>query len=90
MRYGPGYSGMNFGIFIIIPAILFTIILIIALIYLLIRILKYGHLNGHCFSTANLGLTDSTSKALEILNIRYANGEITDEEHTIKKEQILK
>ena len=91
MRYG--YPEMHYGGFMIIPAILFTVILVIV-IYLLIRMLKQGRLHGHSFTAANLAgnseVTDSTSKALEILNIRYANGEVTDEEYTTKKEHILK
>ena len=88
---GPGTgTGMHNGGFMMIPAILITIILAIVLIYLIVRIVKGAHLHGHPFKVANLEVTDNTSKALEILNIRYANGEIADEEYTTKKEQLLK
>ena len=90
MRYAHGYPGMNPSGFMMIPAILFTIILIIVLVYLVVRIIKQGHVHGHSFTKASLGVVDNTSKALEILNVRYANGEITDEEYVSKKEQLLK
>ena len=91
MDYGHGrYPGMNPSGFMMIPAILFTIILTIILVYLIVRIIKQGHVQGHFFTKASLGVADSTSKALEILNVRFANGEITDEEYVTKKEHLLK
>ena len=79
MRYAHmGYGGG----FMMIPMILLTIILIVALVYIVTRLCKKGHING--FSE------DTTSKALETLNNRYANGELTDEEYKNKKELLLK
>lgn len=79
MRYAHmGYGGG----FMMIPMILLTIILIIALVYIVTRLCKKGHINGSS--------EDTTSKALETLNNRYANGELTDEEYKNKKELLLK
>jgi len=88
MRYG--YTGMHYSGLMIIPSILCTIFFTILIIYLLVRIIKHGKFHSQYFNGTNFGLTDSTTKALEILNIRYANSEITDEEYNTKKEQLLK
>jgi len=90
MRYGGPGPEMHYGGFMMIPAILFTIILIIVLAYLIVKIFKQGHLHGHSFTQGNSQVADNTSKALEILNMRYANSEITDDEYATKKEQLLK
>jgi len=75
MRYGGyGYGMMGFGWgFIMMIGIL---ILIILAVVALIRFVQRSNLN----SSINSG-----SKALEILNERYARGEISDEEYKTKK-----
>ena len=75
MRYGGyGYGMMGFGWgFIMMIGIL---ILIILAVVALIRFVQRSSPN----SSINSG-----SKALEILNERYARGEISDEEYKTKK-----
>ena len=87
---GYGYPRMHYGGFMMIPSILCTLIFTILIIYFLVRIIKHGKFHGHDFHGTSFGLTDSTTKALEVLNIRYASGEVSDEEYNTKKEQILK
>lgn len=95
MRFGRGYQGMygmHFGGFMIIPCIIITLILIVVLVYLFNKLIKKKDFRGNSTSTVNTPLlptVDTTAKALEILNIRYANGEITEEEYNKKKENIL-
>lgn len=95
MRFGRGYQGMygmHFGGFMIIPCIIITLILIVVLVYLFNKLIRKKDFHGNSTSTVNTPLlptTDTTAKALEILNIRYANGEITEEEYNKKKENIL-
>lgn len=88
MRYG--YSGMHYSGLMIIPSILCTLFFTILIVYLLVKIIRNGKLHGQYFHGTNFGMANSTAKTLEILNIRYVNSEITDEEYNTKKEQILK
>jgi len=91
-----GYPGMHYSNngFMTIPSILcaifFTILFTILIICLIIMIVRHRKIHGHTFSERTFGLNNATTKALEILNIRYANSEITDEEYNAKKEQLLK
>lgn len=85
-----GYPGMHYNGLMMIPTILGTLIFTVIIIYFLVRIIRHGKLHGHYFNERNFGVTDSNTKAIEILNIRYANSEITDEEYNTKKEQMLK
>ncbi|GLC31978.1 SHOCT domain-containing protein [Clostridium omnivorum] len=95
MRFGRGYQGMygmHFGGFMIIPCIIITLILLVVLVYLFNKLIRKKDFHGNSVNAANVPSVptmDTTAKALEILNIRYANGEITDEEYNAKKETIL-
>jgi len=88
--YNNGYEGMHNCGYMMIPTILLSIILLIIIIYMVIKFVKHKNLYSQSLTKNNIELVDNTSKALEILNIKYANGEINDEDYTRKKEQILK
>lgn len=79
MRFG--YSLMGFGLpYLIMAAAAVLIILGIIALIRYIRATGYGHKIE--ISNAN--------PALQILNERYAKGELTDEEYRVKKAEILK
>jgi putative membrane protein len=88
MRYG--YPGAHYGGWMMFPSIMCMLVFTILIVYLLARFVRNGKRQGNYFNGTNFGLTNSTTKALEILNVRYVNGEISDEEYNNKKEQILK
>ncbi|MBC8061409.1 MAG: SHOCT domain-containing protein [Clostridiaceae bacterium] len=73
-----------------IPSILCTIFFTMLIIFLIVRIVKPGKSHWNYFHGKSFGENEGTTKAIEILNIRYANSEITDEEYIIKKEHLLK
>lgn len=78
-RFGVGsygFEGMNF--FMMIPMII---------ILLLIAYFIYKAINS---KNINFVSDTSSSKAIDILNERFANGEINEEEYITKKNQILK
>lgn len=78
MRYGSyGYGMMGFGWGLIMMIVIF--VFFILGIFTLVRYLQRTGPN----SSGNVG-----SKAIEILNERYARGEITDEEYMKKKAEI--
>jgi putative membrane protein len=94
MRFGHGYQGMNgmhYGGFMIVPCIIITLILLIVLVYLFNKLIRKKDFHGNIANTTSLPpvtTVDTTAKALEILNIRYANGEITEEEYNLKKQNL--
>ncbi len=71
---GYGY-GMNWGFGMIIPVILIGLV-----IYAIVRFSQTNHKND---INNNLG-----NDGLDILNKRYANGEISEEEYIQKKKQL--
>jgi len=76
MRYGYGMMGYGWGWFMMIGVVVLTVLGIVALInYLQLS----SKTNGH-----------SNNNALNILNERYARGEITEEEYNQKKSQLKK
>ena len=79
MRYGFGWSA--YGVLMMIP----MIVIFIAFIYLLVKIFNNSDRHTSIRQPQNNSL-----KAIDILNERFANGEITEEEYKNKKEQILK
>ncbi|WMJ77783.1 MULTISPECIES: SHOCT domain-containing protein [unclassified Sedimentibacter] len=76
MGYGYGMMGYGWGWFIMIGAVVLTVLGIVALI------------NYFQLSTKTNGR--SNNNALNILNERYARGEITEEEYNQKKTQLRK
>lgn len=70
------YGGPNF--FMMIPMI---VILLVAAYFI------YKAINS---KNLNFAVDTSSSKAMAILNERFASGEISEEEYKIKKNQILK
>lgn len=98
-----GGLGMNiFGGFILIGLILLLLIAVSVLIYFVVKLLKnITKLNGLILQQGKPMNTDntvisgnmtgnSTSSAMNILNERYAKGEISEEEYNAKKASILK
>lgn len=75
MGYGAGYGGMCM---ILIPIVLVAII-----VYAILKLTGHSNINSHYNNIRNNG-------ALDILNERFARGEITEEEHKQKKNIILK
>ncbi len=88
--YNNGYEGMYNCGYMMIPTILLSIILLIIIVYWVAKFVRHKNLYDQSFNKQKFELVDNTSKALEILNIKYANSEIDEEEYTHKKEQILK
>lgn len=74
MYYGFGHMG-GFGM--IIPLILLAVI-----IYAVVRLTQASRGNGN---NSNVVTRTERNEALEILNRRYAKGEISDEEYIQKK-----
>jgi len=83
--YGPdmGWGG-GFGVFAVILHVFWLIVVIAAIIWL-IR-LVFGRRHGHRHWNRYL---DGTSSALEILNERFAKGEINKEEYEERKRVLL-
>jgi putative membrane protein len=75
MGYGVGYGGM---FMMLIPIVLVSII-----VYAVYKLIGHSNNNGHY---NNIG----SNSALNILNERFARGEITEEEYKQKKNMILK
>lgn len=76
MGYGYGMMGYGWGWFMMIGVVVLTVLGIVALInYLQIS----SKISGR-----------SINNALNILNERYARGEITEEEYNQKKTQLKK
>ncbi|MBP2034107.1 putative membrane protein [Clostridium algifaecis] len=74
--FGGSYAGSNFFMMAIMLAVLlFTVYF------------AYKTINN---KNLNLAVDTSSSKAMAILNERFARGEISEEEYEIKKSQILK
>jgi putative membrane protein len=71
-----GYGGFNF--FMMIP----MIIILFLVAYFIYKVINSRNLN---FTVGT-----SSSKAMAILNERFAKGEISEEEYETKKNQILK
>ena len=71
-----GYGGPNF--MMMIP----MLIILLVVIYCIFKTV----------STKNLNMTNNkySSNAIDILNERFAKGEINEEEYTLKKKQLLK
>lgn len=72
---GYGVGGTNF--FMMIP--LLIVVLLVA--YLIYREIKSKN--------SNFVVDKSSSEAIDILNTRFAKGEISEEEYTSKKKQII-
>jgi putative membrane protein len=71
--------------FMMLPFTIFSIILMIILVLVIIKLVKkYG--KGQHFIFKEI----TETKPLEILNERFAKGEISEEEYLNKKEHILK
>ena len=73
---GYGYGGPNF--FMMIP----MLIIFLVAVYFIYKVISSKNLN--------LAVDKSSSKAIDILNERFASGEINEEEYKTKKSQILK
>lgn len=79
MHHGFGMMGMAGGI------VMFMILLVILAVVAIVWFSKNGsHKNGES------QVHPTTDRSLEILNERYALGEITDEEYNKKKMEIRK
>ena len=75
MGYGFGYGGI---FMMLIPIVLVAII-----VYAILKLTGHSNRNGHYNNISSNG-------ALDILNERFARGEITEEEYNQKKNMILK
>ena len=91
-----GYSGGGRG-FMMIPMALMCLLFLIVFAYVVYKVVKHlqahklGHVHGQSSKTQDATASvDITVKALEILNERFAKGEILEEEYKSKKELILK
>jgi putative membrane protein len=73
---GYGYGGPNF--FMMIP----TLIIFLVIAYFIYKAISSKNLN--------LAVDKASSKAMDILNERFAKGEINEEEYKLKKSQVLK
>ncbi|WP_312652503.1 SHOCT domain-containing protein [Aminipila sp.] len=76
MGYGYGMMGYGWGWFMMIGVVVLTVLGIVALI-------NYLQLSSKTNERSN-------NNALNILNERYASGEITEEEYNQKKSQLKK
>lgn len=76
MGYGYGMMGYGWGWFMMIGVVVLTVLGIVSLI-------NYLQLSSRTSCHSN-------SNALNILNERYARGEITEEEYNQKKSQLKK
>jgi putative membrane protein len=91
-RYGPGMMDGRFTHFGGLLFCLIGIALAVLLIVLVIKTMRhYSHSGSHnsCCGGSDNSLNNS-GKALEILNERYAKGEIDDEEYIKKKTELQK
>ena len=75
MGYGFGYGGI---FMMLIPTVLVAII-----VYAILKLTGHSDFNCHYNNIRSNG-------ALDILNNRFARGEITEEEYNQKKNMILK
>ena len=75
--FGGSYGGPNF--FMMIP----MMIIFLMVVYLIFKAINNKHSN---YATANTSL----SKAMIILDERFAKGEINEEEYLAKKNQLQK
>lgn len=71
-----GYGGPGF--FMMIPMLL----ILLAVIYFIFKAVSSKNLN--------LSTSKNSSNAMDILNERFAKGEINEEEYASKKKQLLK
>lgn len=79
MMYGIGYSS-GFGFFMMVGLFLLLVLVVIGVFFIV-----------HHFTNINVKVgTHSGNKALEILNERYARGEIDEEEYNRKKTELRK
>ncbi|MDP4094800.1 MAG: SHOCT domain-containing protein [Bacillota bacterium] len=86
-RFGYGFMGNGMGLVASILACVFFIAVMILLTVIIVKLLRSKgrgpmHFSGH--DNRYYG------NALEILNERYAKGEISDEEYQKKKAEIMK
>ena len=72
--FGGSYGGFNF--FMMIPMLI---------ILLLVGYFIYKAINN---KNLNFAVGTSSSRAIDILNERFAKGEISEEEYTAKKNQL--
>lgn len=75
MGYGVGYGGM---FMMLVPIVLVAII-----IYAIYKLIGHSNNNGHYNNIRG-------NSALDILNERFSQGEITEEEYKQKRGMILK
>ncbi len=75
MGYGYGMMGYGWGWFMMIGVVILTVLGIVAL---------FNHLQHSVKNNDS-----SNNNALDILNERYARGEISDEEYKHKRSQLL-
>lgn len=73
---GYGFRGPNF--FMMIP----MLIILLLIVYFIFKAINSRNLNFYADT--------SSSKAIAVLNERFAKGEINEEEYKMKKGQILK
>ncbi|KZL92654.1 SHOCT domain-containing protein [Clostridium magnum] len=76
--FGGSYAYGGFNFFIMIP----TLIILFLIAYFIYKAINSKNLNFTVDTTS--------SKAMSILNERFATGEINDEEYETKKNQLLK
>jgi putative membrane protein len=79
MGYGVGYGAGNWGMFMMV----IPIILVVIIVYAIYK------LKGHSNNSGRYNNIRGNS-ALDILNERFARGEITEEEYNQKRSMILK
>lgn len=85
MRFGGGPIGFGSGY--LFMALIMAAIAVLVILGI-IALLRYIRVSGHAHRYQMAG--NGTGPALQILNARFAKGEITDEEYKAKKAELLK
>jgi putative membrane protein len=90
-RFGAGMPGSGIGIIACIIGFILFVAFVTLLVVLIVKVVKNrGHMAQHMNDMAHGSHQGRPSAALDILNDRYAKGEIGDEEYQKKKAEITK
>lgn len=94
-RLAQGMMGGGFRILVCLIGFLIFMAVATAVVVLVVKLIKHkSHLGFHSgYNMPNNGSSNYnifSGKALEILNERYAKGEIEDDEYARKKAELMK